>query len=519
MGRRRHGPAAGTTTTAGEDDDVDEDGVLVRAVPIDETGGLSFDPASMQTGQYVYTYPVHASLLKLKPDGTTEPDLALGAEITDPSTIEVELRPGLVFSDGTPLDAQAVVNSIQRTKDARPPGLRTAELGLIASMTVTSPTTFTVATSTPSAGLVFGLLTDAEFAPVAPATIAAPGPHGQDVIAAGPFKIQSYEPGNRIRMVKNDRYWDAANVRLAGVDYINAASPEAIVNSLQSNTADYATVPFAGRKGLSDPVEALVLPTTGAYQINMCVRDDNPLGDVRVRQALAYATDRNAVNQLLFDGESTVAWGLAPEGDRLHNPELDELYEYDPGKAQVLLTAAGYPDGFEITAVTGPGDPLRLHEIIQQQWQDVGIKTTIVPSTNIVADWYTANGSNGLLNAVPLLRLPTEDFTRNFASTAFANVCKTPFAAIDACARDLSALNPNSAAYVSRYRECQKSVVQDDVFGVMTVFNLQVLGVNTDRIGNLTFQPRPAVGPAARRDGRLHQELTPPLVGSTGPLD
>jgi peptide/nickel transport system substrate-binding protein len=233
-----------------------------------------------------------------------------------------------------------------------------------------------------------------------------------------------------------------------------------------------------------------VIPTTGAYQINMCIRDDNPLGDVRVRQALNHATDREAINQLIFEGESTVAWSLVPEDDPLYNDELTGIYEYDPERARTLLAEAGYPDGFELTAVTTQLDQ-RLHEVLQAQWAEVGVNTNITLTQDLVTDWYTANGGKGQINAVPLLRLPTEDFTRNFSSTAFANVCKTPVPDIDACAADLSALEQGTDAYLERYQECQKVVVEDTVFGVLTVFQIQVQGVNTDRIGNLVYQRDP----------------------------
>ena len=162
--------------------------------------------------------------LKLRPDGTYDPDLAESVEIVNPTTITVHMRSGLQFSDATPLDAQAAATSILRTRDAKPRGLRTAEMGTITAVTVDNPTQFTVKLSVPQAGLIFPLFADAEMSPVSPKTIAIPGDHSRDVVMAGPFKMSSYQPGNQVQMVKNDLYWNADQVRLAGITYINAES-------------------------------------------------------------------------------------------------------------------------------------------------------------------------------------------------------------------------------------------------------------------------------------------------------
>ena len=123
----------------------------------------------------------------MRPDGTYDPDLAESVEIINPTTITVHMRSGMQFSDATPLDAQAAVNSIQRTIAGKPRGLRTAELGTISAITVDNPTQFTVKLSVPQAGLIFPLFADAEMSPVSPKTIAIPGDHSRDVVMAGPL--------------------------------------------------------------------------------------------------------------------------------------------------------------------------------------------------------------------------------------------------------------------------------------------------------------------------------------------
>ena len=318
----------------GSDVAADPNGVFRRAVNLTSTGGLNFDPATMGQGQYQWTYPVTNSLLKIAEDGSYEPDLAVSAEIVDPSTITVKMREGLTFSDGLPLTAQSVVDSVQRTKAAKPSGLRTAELNMISSMTASSPTDLTVKLSAPQAGAIFPLLADAEFTPVSPATAKVPGDHGRDVITAGPFRSASTSRVTGGEMVKNDLYWDAGSVQLAAIEYIHTDASAAAVNALRSGVVDYVSasglLAYADSTSLAPPLEGTTRTVPAPYFVAMCIRSDNPLGNVKVRQALNYATDRDDINAKMYNGSSEIAaWGLAPSGNRVFNEDLVDSHPYD----------------------------------------------------------------------------------------------------------------------------------------------------------------------------------------------
>ena len=96
------------------------------------------------------------------------------------------MRPNLEFSNGEKLDATAAVNSINRTVAAKAPGLRIAEMALVASVTVDSPTQFTIKLNQPQVGLFYPLMADAETAPVAPASIAQNDRDVEDRHRCGP---------------------------------------------------------------------------------------------------------------------------------------------------------------------------------------------------------------------------------------------------------------------------------------------------------------------------------------------
>lgn len=467
----------------------DPEGVFVRSVNLTDLGGLSFDPASLGQGMYQFTYPVTNSFLKARAGGQYEPDLAERVTIVDPSTIQVALRPGLKFSDGAPLDAQAAVASIQRTRDAKPAGLRVAGgLDSIAAMTADSPTQLTISLKTPTAGRFYALLAEAETTPVSPNTTAAPGDHRGDVLTAGPFKIESYDPGVQIRLVKNDLYWDAANVRLGAIEYRHTGNRAAAVNALRGGGSDFVNGTLLTHNDLEGlpptfASESTMLVPWGA---SMCMSNANPLGDVRVRQALNYATDRDAINQLLYGGDSRPAWALTTPDDPAYDAGLEGVYQYDPDRARQLLAEAGYPGGFSIRAMTNANDA-RQHEILQQQWAQVGVQISITTSANMTQDWYLAQGANADVSGVQHRPLP-ESLFRNFGSNAISNVCDYPLGDVDECAAAVAALDPATEEYRTRVKECQEIVVRQEAVGVNTVYLLFDSVWNASKIANLTWQ-------------------------------
>src|SRR5207244_5838859 len=114
-----------------------------------------------------------------------------------------------------------------------------------------------------------------------------------------------------------------------------------------------------------------------------------PLDNVRVRQALNYALDRNSINRALAQGRGEPAWSLVPKSNDVFASELDGHYRFNVKKARSLLRAAGFPNGLKLTIIPSPGISQNLTEIAQQSWKRAGIDVEIVPSTNIVQYFFT----------------------------------------------------------------------------------------------------------------------------------
>ena len=128
--------------------------------------------------------------------------------------------------------------------------------------------------------------------------------------------------------------------------------------------------------------------TTLMTEFTMC-KTDEPFSNPQVRQALSMAIDRDAINEVLYGGEGAVAWDLWPQDHPFHNPDLDEVYAFDPEAAQQLLADAGYPDGFTFDVIPIPvsGMP-EVAQIVQQMYADIGVTMNIVPTQNYIEDFF-----------------------------------------------------------------------------------------------------------------------------------
>jgi peptide/nickel transport system substrate-binding protein len=477
------------TDGSGSEEDVDESGVLRWGLNLTSNGGLFIDPATAKTGQGTYLYPVFSSLLRRNDAGELEPELAEEATIVDPRTIKVTLREGLVFSDGEPLDAAAMKQNIERNKASNNAnGLQVAELAQLSSVTVNSPTEFTITLTNPIAGLFYSMLATIDTMAQSPKAIAAGGDLSRKPVGAGPFMVQSYAEGSKITLVKNPKYWDADNVKLAGVEIIHVADAAGYQNAMRSGLLDYAPTGTV----LSDQLASLPAnwqadraPGIGPLYLSICMTE-KPLDDVRVRKALNFATDREAINEVLYGGDSVPAWGLWPEGHVWYNEDLEGIYDHDVAQAKKLLADAGLPNGFEVTMFTTQGgDTARLMEILQQQWAQAGITLKLEVSTNPVVDWFQNHRRSG--NPYPNRRGGVDKVSRNYTSTAFANVCKFPAPKVDQLVTQISSLAETDPQVPELHKQVSEAVVDEYVFGVHTVFEVETHVWDSDRVGGIGY--------------------------------
>src|SRR5262249_45423398 len=160
-----------------------------------------------------YQVLFYDGLLRRTQGGGFAPDLATKATIVDPQTIDVELRQGVVFSDGTPFDADAVKAGVERNKASSTSQFQ-AEFAALQDITVTGPHSLRITLNQPVAGAFYRLLGGPKFFVPSPKAVRDGVDLDQHPVGAGAFVLDSFASGQKLEATKNPKYFDAKNVKL-----------------------------------------------------------------------------------------------------------------------------------------------------------------------------------------------------------------------------------------------------------------------------------------------------------------
>lgn len=382
------------------------------------TGMLAAVPASAQTLSIGFADPIssvdpelnnHAgdrslalhfwdSVVNSRDGGKLEPGLAASWKTLDDKTWEFKLRTDIKWQDGTPFTADDVVFSFQRARSV--PGSVASYAGAlrtVESATAKDPATLIVKTNTPNPML-----------PLDIASIYIVSKHvgeksktedynaGRAVVGTGPYKFISYVPGDRTVFERNPGYygpkplWEKVNYRFIN----NGAARTAALLAGDVDVIDKVAVTDV-EKLRKDPkvsvytypgLRVLLLQPSFKPGPNEFITDNagkplaqNPLQDVRVRQALSLAINRKAIVERVLQGTVTEANQWMPKGSFGYNPEVPTI-AYGMEQAKKLLAEAGFPQGFQI-AIHVPGDRYpQAPETVQavaQFWSRIGVKTKV----------------------------------------------------------------------------------------------------------------------------------------------
>lgn len=337
------------------------------------------DPTSAAAGAIdsVLYSNVFEGLTRFTGDGAIVPGLAESWEISDDGlTYTFTLRSGVTFHDGTTMDADDVKFSLDRILAEDSANAQKALYAAISSVTVDGPQTVTITLSEPNGNMLFNLAWgDAVI--VAPESIED---IKQTPIGTGPFKFDLWNQGDRIEMSSYDGYWGTAPA-LDKATFKFISDPTAAFAAVMAEDVDVFSG-FPAPENLpqfeADPRFQVLVGSTEGETILSTNNKQAPFDDVRVRQAVAHAIDRQAIiDGAMFGYGTPIGTHFAP-----HNPAYVDFTgssAFDPAKARALLAEAGLPDGFETTLhLPPPSYARRGGEIIAAQLAEVGIIAEII---------------------------------------------------------------------------------------------------------------------------------------------
>lgn len=380
----------------------------------------SLDPhKTVKAGTREVMFNVFEGLMKPTPDGDLIPAVAESYTVSDDhKTYTFTLREGVQFHNGEPVTAEDVVYSIQRCTTATETGIVPVEaFSAITDIQAVDERTVTITLSEPSNEFISYMTTA-----ILPADY-----DQQDTapIGTGPFKFVSRAAQDSIVLEKFDGYWGTP-ASLDKVTFKIIENADSLLMSLQSGAIDlcaHLTSTQVSQLGEDFTVAEGTMNLVQALYLNNA---EEPFDDVRVRQALCYAVDKQQIIDLAFDGYgSPIGSSMYPAFGKYFDESLTDYYTYDPDKAKALLAEAGYPNGFDMT-ITVPSNyqpHMDTATVLVEQLKAVGINATILPVEweSWVADTYTGRQFQSTVVGVDASNMTARALLERFTSTYGSN--------------------------------------------------------------------------------------------------
>jgi len=356
-------------------------GILKVAAPANPssldpaTGGAGSDHSILWT---MYDTLVEWDYATLKP----RPGLAKW-KYPDPKTMVLDITKGIKFHDGTDLDAEAVKFNLERNRQDKRSNVK-ADLTSVEAVEVTGPLQVTLKLKNPDTALP-AILSDRAGMMVSPTNIKALGDDtNRKPVGAGPWKFVSWADNAKIVVTRNEHYWRDGRPYLDGIEF--SIIPE-LATGLRSVIAGENEMAFSLPARLKPVIDraknlqVITAPTLYCIQLYFnSVR--KPLDNVKVRQAINFALDRQAFVKATMSGLGEPATMTLPSSHWAYDKSVSTLYPHDPAKAKKLLAEAGFKDGVELTIGSyNDQDSVRRSEVLQAQLGQAGIRLKFTRGT------------------------------------------------------------------------------------------------------------------------------------------
>jgi len=342
----------------------------------------SLDPAIEYTtaGQMMQRH-FFDSLVDFSPDGKIMPRLATSWKLTDEKTWRINLRKGVKFHNGNPFTAADVKFSIEWLLDPKNKWNYRSYLASYDGMQIIDDYTADIKTKTPDPLLLNQWAAWCRV--ISKKFFDENGSEGlqKQAIGTGPFKFVSWKRNDSLALEANTG-WYMPSPKVKTLTFRMIPEMGARVAELQAGGAQIITAvpPFiVSQLKKSDDTDVQSVPSLRAFYMILDTTKVAPLKDKRVRQALNYAVDKEAIIKAVLVGMGTplgthVPLKVAGAGQSI------KPYPYDPQKAKALLKEAGYPDGFPLTLYSPTGRYPMDKEVtlaVADQLSKVGIKTQV----------------------------------------------------------------------------------------------------------------------------------------------
>lgn len=341
---------------------------------------------------------IYNNLVKMNKEMKIVGDLAESWKAPDSNTWIFNLKRGVKFHNGEEFTANDVKFTIERLLDPKTLSPRAWLLGEVSKVNVVDKYTVELKTKEPFSPLLSNLCRY-ELSMLNEKAVKAKGEdYAKSPVGTGPFVFEEHHYGDKVILSKFNDYFEGP----AGVDkIIYRAIPEDAtrVVELESGGVDIIyNLPPQEFKRLSNNNNIKIVEVVGQSTLYMGFNAQvKPFDNKKIRQALNYAVNKEAIVEAVFFGMAEPSYGPISPSIWGFDKSLPHAYPYNPEKAKKLLAEAGYPDGFECIIWTDPRTERKsVSEIVQAFLAEVGVKANIE-----IMEWSkflseTTNGADGM---------------------------------------------------------------------------------------------------------------------------
>lgn len=430
------------------------------------------------------------------------PVLAEGYQASkDGLVYTVKLKKGIKFQDGTDFNAEAVKVNFDRVTNPDNHLKRFVLYKNIARTEVVDPYTVRFTLHEPFSPFINSLAHPSGVI-ISPAALKQYGSKGiaQHPVGTGPFKFVEWKPSDYLKVAKWDGYWRKGYPKVDSITWRPVVDNNSRAAMMQTGEAHFTyPVPYeqAGVLKSRPNLQLVAAPSIVHRYVSMNTLQ-KPFDNPKVRQAINYAINKQALAKVAFSGYAIPAEGVVPKGVE-YAVKLGP-WPYDPAKARQLLKEAGYPNGFETTlwSAYNYSTAQKVIQFLQQQLAQVGIKASLLamesgqrvekvesaqdPATAPVRMYYVGwSASTGEADWALRPLLASESFPPKLFNTAYY---KNP--AVDEALH--KALNTtDSKQKAALYADAQKRIWADAPWAFLVTE--QLLSANSKKLTGFYVMP------------------------------
>ena len=345
----------------------------------------NLDPAGVaDNGSIFVRVQIFNTLVEADPD--TLPNVGPGladdwSSSADGMTWTFHIRDNARFSNGEPVTAEDVQFSLERFADPTI-SVNIPSLGVgVESVDIIDDQTVQVNLDRPVGAFLENISVFPASIINKAAVLAEGDDHWMNPLGTGPFKVKEWVPGSHITLERNEYYWEEGKPYLDEIRFDYIPDDNARILRIQGGDADIVEgVPWTQipdlqvSEGFSIHVADIV-----RYEGVFLNHTIPPLGEIGVRQALNYATNKAAINEAVYGGVGEIANSMIPKA--LYHSDYATLpaYFYDLDRAKELMAASSMPEGFDLAYIYPSGSTAheQLGTILQADWAQIGVNLSI----------------------------------------------------------------------------------------------------------------------------------------------